>query len=83
MEKISIHTESIRPDQFLKWAGVIESGGQVRLMLEDGLIIVNDRIETARRRRLSAGDVVEIKGAGCWQVAAEKNGDAGNEGRNP
>ena len=29
MEKISIHTESIQLDQLLKWAGIIESGGQV------------------------------------------------------
>ena len=74
MEKISIHTESIQLDQLLKWAGVVESGGQVKLMLEDRLIMVNGNVETARRRRLFPGDTVEIKDMGCWQVAAEETG---------
>ena len=41
MEKISINTEKIQLDQFLKWAGILESGGQVRPMLDEGLIFVN------------------------------------------
>lgn len=73
MEKITIHTENIQLDQLLKWAGVVESGGQVKLMLADKLIRVNGNIETARRRRLYDGDVVELKGAGTWQVAVKQS----------
>ncbi len=75
MEKITIHTESIQLDQLLKWAGIVESGGQVKLMLEDEIIKVNGHIETARRRRLHAGDIVELEGAGSWQVAVEQSGE--------
>ena len=74
MEKISIHTESIQLDQLLKWAGIIESGGQVRPMLEEKLILVNGNIETAKRRRLFPGDTVEILEMGCWKVAREETG---------
>lgn len=74
MEKIAIHTESIQLDQLLKWAGIIESGGQVRPMLEEKLILVNGNIETAKRRRLFSGDTVEILDMGCWQVAREETG---------
>lgn len=74
MEKIAIHTESIQLDQLLKWAGIIESGGQVRPMLEEKLILVNGNIETAKRRRLFLGDTVEILEMGCWQVAREETG---------
>ena len=74
MEKIAIHTETIQLDQFLKWAGAVEAGGQVKILLEEELITVNGRLETARRRRLSVGDVVEIKDVGCWQVASEETG---------
>ena len=74
MEKISIHTESIQLDQLLKWAGIIESGGQVRPMLEEKLILVNGNIETAKRRRLFPGDTVVILEMGCWQVAREETG---------
>lgn len=83
MEKSVIHTENIQLDQFLKWVGAVESGGQVKPLLEEGLIMVNGRAETARRRRLTAGDIVEIREAGCWQVTADTTGGAGNEGQNP
>ena len=73
MEKITIHTENIQLDQLLKWAGIVESGGQVKLMLEDEIIQVNGNIETARRRRLHEGDIVEIEGIGSWQVAVEQS----------
>ncbi len=73
MEKLTIHTENIQLDQLLKWAGIVESGGQVKLMLEDEIIKVNGNIETARRRRLYEGDIVEIEGVGSWQVAVEQS----------
>lgn len=73
MEKITIHTENIQLDQLLKWAGIVESGGQVKLMLEDELIKVNGNVETARRRRLYDGDIVELQGAGSWQVAVNQS----------
>ena len=74
MEKISIHTESIQLDQLLKWAGIIESGGQVKPLLEEKMILVNGNIETAKRRRLFPGDTVEILEMGCWQVPREETG---------
>jgi ribosome-associated protein len=68
IEKIEVNTETIQLDQFLKWAGVLESGGQVKLMIEDEMILVNGIVETARRKKLHDGDVVEIKEMGSWQV---------------
>ena len=68
IEKIEVNTETIQLDQFLKWAGVLESGGQVKLMIEDETILVNGIVETARRKKLHDGDVVEIKEMGSWQV---------------
>ena len=71
LEKIVIRTENIQLDQFLKWIGVIESGAQVKFMLEDQLILVNGNIETARRRRLFPGDKVEVKEVGSWEIATQ------------
>lgn len=72
IEKVEINTESIQLDQFLKWAGVLESGGQVKPMLEEELILVNGKVETAKRRRLFDGDQVAIKDLGIWQVVVKK-----------
>lgn len=68
MEKIEITTETIQLDQFLKWAGVIESGGQVKNMIENELIYVNDVLEKARRKKLKNSDVVRISKVGSWKV---------------
>ena len=61
MEKVLLHTEQIQRDQFLKLAGAVESGGAVKPLLLEGCIFVNGTQETARRKKLSAGDVVTLK----------------------
>lgn len=71
MEKISINTEKIQLDQFLKWAGILESGGQVRPMLDEGLIFVNGVKETAKRKQLHPGDMVKIIDIGEYEVVRE------------
>lgn len=61
MEKVFIHTEQIQLDQFLKLAGAVDTGGMVKPLLLDGCILVNGARETARRKKLSVGDVVTLK----------------------
>ncbi|GBG56735.1 RNA-binding protein [Sporomusaceae bacterium FL31] len=68
MEKISINTPQINLDQLLKWAGIVESGGQVKLMIDEGLIQLNNVLVTERRKKVHPGDVVNIEGLGIWQV---------------
>ena len=67
-EDIEIETEEIQLDQFLKWAGVLPSGGEVKALLAEGLIYRNGEKEAARRRKLHDGDVVESTDLGAWRV---------------
>ncbi|TYZ29314.1 RNA-binding S4 domain-containing protein [Selenomonas caprae] len=69
MEDITIDTEEIQLDQFLKWAGVLASGGEVKALLAERRIKRNGETESARRRKLHPGDVIEIEGMGAWRVA--------------
>lgn len=71
LEEISIHTESINLDQLLKWAGVVETGGQVKLMLEESLITLNGVIVNERRKKIRPGDIVKVQGFGEWKVVEE------------
>ena len=48
----------------------METGGQVKLLIEDKMIYVNEKLETARRRRLFNGDRVSIVDGGAWEIAA-------------
>ena len=55
--------KTVRLDQFLQLAGVAGTGGQAKLLIQDGQIQVNGDEETRRRRKLTAGDVVRFDGA--------------------
>jgi ribosome-associated protein len=56
-------------DQFLKMHGIVDTGGQAKLMIQAGEVQVNGETETRRRRKLVVGDVVET-GGGKWRVEA-------------
>ncbi len=45
-------------DQFLKWNGLVESGGQAKNLILSGEITVNGKKETKRGRKLIEGDSV-------------------------
>lgn len=71
IEDIRIETEEIQLDQFLKWAGVLASGGEVKMLIENRQIKRNGETESARRRKLHAGDIIEIEGLGVWRVVTK------------
>jgi ribosome-associated protein len=50
----------IRLGQFLKLAGVIGSGAEVKAFLADGVVRVNGELEDRRGRQLHPGDVVTV-----------------------
>ncbi|HBD86916.1 MAG TPA: hypothetical protein DC001_05770 [Clostridiales bacterium] len=62
MEKITISTDFIKLDAFLKFAGLCGTGGEAKLFIEDGLVSVNGETCTARGKKLHAGDMVSFEG---------------------
>ena len=54
-------------DQFLKLNAIAESGGQAKVMIQGGQVKVNGAVETRRRRKLVADDMVEV-GGNKWLV---------------
>jgi ribosome-associated protein len=57
---LPIRGQSIRLGQALKLAGLAESGGEARALVEDGAVTVNAEVETRRGRQLRDGDVVAV-----------------------
>lgn len=49
---------TIHLDQFLKLTGLVGTGGQAKVVIQAGEVLVNGEVETRRRRQLRAGDVV-------------------------
>ena len=61
-EMIHLRDDFIKLGQALKAAGLAESGVDAKFAVQDGLVKVNGQVETRRRRKLVAGDIVEFKG---------------------
>ncbi len=49
-------------DQFLKFQGLVATGGEAKLRIQRGDVRVNGAIETRRGRQLALGDAVTIDG---------------------
>ena len=62
MEKIEIRTPFIRLDAFLKFAAVTGSGGEAKVIVQDGEVSVNNEVCTMRGKKLVAGDIVSVFG---------------------
>lgn len=54
--------ETIKLDQFLKLAQVVQTGGQAKQLIQAGYVSVNGVVETRRGRKLQVGDRVEVDG---------------------
>jgi ribosome-associated protein len=59
---VTIRDDSIRLGQFLKLAGVGDSGGETKSRIADGDVRVNGEVDIRRGRQLHRGDVVTIDG---------------------
>jgi len=62
VKEIIINTETIHLDQFLKWAGLVSTGGEAKLIISQCSVKVNGEVETRRSRKLKISDVVEFEG---------------------
>lgn len=67
-----IDDEMIRLGQFLKLAGLADSGADAKTLLEGGELTVNGEPETRRGRQLHRGDVVQA-GDDAIQVSCENS----------
>lgn len=62
MQEVFLRDGVIRLGQLLKLAGLVGSGGEARLLLEEAEITVNGEPESRRGRQLVPGDVVVVDG---------------------
>lgn len=60
MTEVSIDTEYIKLDQFLKLAGIAGTGGHAKILITEENILVNGEICTQRGKKLRENDEVEV-----------------------
>lgn len=54
--------KTIQLDQFMKVAGLVQSGGHAKQIIQSGEVVVNGTVEVRRGRKLQANDVVVFEG---------------------
>lgn len=54
--EIKIHTEFIRLQDLLKFAGAVETGGDAKLIIQEGRVTVNGEPCSMRGKKLRPGD---------------------------
>lgn len=60
LRDVLVRGDGIRLGQLLKLAGLVDSGSDVKALLEDGVVTVGGRPESRRGRQLHDGDVVAV-----------------------
>ena len=61
-ERVRIETEFIRLQDLLKFAGAVETGGEAKLLIQEGRVSVNGQVCTMRGKKLRPGDRAELAG---------------------
>ncbi len=62
MKNIEITTEFIKLDALLKYAALVETGGEAKQLVQNGEVKVNGEVCTMRGKKLRNGDIVEAVG---------------------
>lgn len=62
MEKIKLREEYIKLGQALKAAGLVDSGVEAKMAIQDGYVKVNGAVEYQRGKKLHGGDEIVFNG---------------------
>ena len=60
MRDVEINKEPVELYKILKFEGILSSGGEAKAAVAEGLVTVNGEIETRKRKKIVAGDIIEF-----------------------
>ena len=62
MDTIQINTEFIKLNSLLKFAGMVETGGEAKELIQAGQVKLNGEVCTMRGKKCVPGDEIELDG---------------------
>ena len=62
MENIIITTEFIKLQDILKFASLVSTGGEAKIIIQAGEVKVNGEVCMMRGKKIRPGDIVELDG---------------------
>ena len=60
MRDVKIRSEPVELYKILKFEGMVGTGGEAKMVISEGLVCVNGKIETRKRKKIVAGDTIEF-----------------------
>jgi ribosome-associated protein len=60
MKEIEITKVPVELFKILKFEGLASSGGEAKMAIGNGLVLVNGAVETQKRKKIVSGDVIEF-----------------------
>jgi len=67
---VEITREPVELYKVLKFEGLVSSGGEAKLVISEGLVLVNGKVETRKRKKIVSGDTIEFSGE-IFQIQCE------------
>ena len=59
---VEINVEPVELCKILKFENMVQSGGEAKFVISEGLVRLNGEVETRKRKKIFAGDIIEYKG---------------------
>lgn len=60
MRTVELRREPTELYLILKFESLVSSGGEAKFVISEGMVQVNGEVETRKRRKIVAGDVIEF-----------------------
>nr|CAA6803200.1 MAG: FIG002958: hypothetical protein [uncultured Thiotrichaceae bacterium] len=60
MRDVEITKEPVELYKILKFEGIVASGGEAKMVIDNGQVLVNGAVEKQRRKKIVSGDVIEF-----------------------
>lgn len=76
---VEISKQPVELFKLLKFEGLVGSGGEAKMVIAEGLVLVNGEVETRKRKKIVSGDMVEFAGEIISVKLASESMQAGLE----
>ena len=61
MRTVEITREPVELYKILKFEGMVGSGGEAKMVIDEGYVLVNGEVETRKRKKIVSGDIIEFE----------------------
>lgn len=60
MREVELSKEPVELYKILKFEGLVASGGEAKMVIAEGQVMLNGEVETQKRKKIVAGDIIEF-----------------------